>query len=298
MVVSKLEIHYVYKIHFLCGYPAGRYYIGRHKHTGSLSTDKYAGSGDFCKAYFKKYGKIEGVTYIKEILEINPSMTINKSREAYLIGDKYKTDPLCMNLAPGGTGDNLHTATAKKVVQYSLLGDKIAEYSSQTEAAAAIGLTSGVISACCKNNIQSAAGYYWTFADEELDLRNKRAHSLPIIQYDKFGQEVARFKSIKDAAQTLDIDESVIGACCHRKRYSAGGHLWRFINEPLQKCELKNHKCWGKVKVKQFDMDGNYIQTFDSLRDAARAVGASWQSVQRVCMKKRKSTHNYKWEYA
>lgn len=41
-------------------------------------------------------------------------------------------------------------------------------------------------------------------------------------------------------------------------------------------------------------MDGNYIQTFDSLRDAARAVGASWQSVQRVCMKKRKSTHNYK----
>ena len=87
-------------------------------------------------------------------------MTINKSREAYLIGDKYKTDPLCMNLAPGGTGDNLHTATAKKVVQYSLLGDKIAEYSSQTEAAAAIGLTSGVISACCKNNIQSAAGYY------------------------------------------------------------------------------------------------------------------------------------------
>lgn len=49
-----MVIYYIYKIHFLCGFPSGRYYIGKHKHTGDLSNDKYAGSGSFCKAYFKK----------------------------------------------------------------------------------------------------------------------------------------------------------------------------------------------------------------------------------------------------
>lgn len=73
------KIHYIYKIHFLCGFPTGRYYIG--KHTGKKVTEKYAGSGNFCFAYYKKYGKIEGETYIKEILEINPSAEINNQRE-------------------------------------------------------------------------------------------------------------------------------------------------------------------------------------------------------------------------
>lgn len=87
-------IYYIYKIHFLRVFPSGRYYIGKHKHLGSLNNDKYTGSGNFCKAYFKKYGKKEGITYIKEILEINPSEEINNEREELLIGDKYKTDPL------------------------------------------------------------------------------------------------------------------------------------------------------------------------------------------------------------
>lgn len=81
-------VHYIYKIHFLCGFPSGRYYIGRHTHKGNdLSKDKYTGSGNFCKAYFKKYGKKEGITYIKEILEINPSKQINLYRENIVIGD-------------------------------------------------------------------------------------------------------------------------------------------------------------------------------------------------------------------
>ena len=45
--------YYIYKIHFLCGFPTGRYYIGKHIHYGTLDTDKYAGSENFCKAYYK-----------------------------------------------------------------------------------------------------------------------------------------------------------------------------------------------------------------------------------------------------
>ena len=82
------KFFYIYKIHFLCGYPSGRYYIGKRTYRGSeIKNDPYTGSGNFCKSYFKKYGEISGVTYIKEILEINPSNKINLKREKILIGD-------------------------------------------------------------------------------------------------------------------------------------------------------------------------------------------------------------------
>lgn len=82
-------IHYIYKIIFLRGYPTGRYYLGKRSYPGDdISKDRYTGSGSFPKEYFKKYGKKEGDTYLKEILEINPSFKINNDREKEIIGDK------------------------------------------------------------------------------------------------------------------------------------------------------------------------------------------------------------------
>ena len=155
-------IFYVYKIHFLCGFPTGRYYIGRHKHNGDISKDRYTGSGDFCKAYFKKYGKVQGETYIKEILEINPTDKINRIREKFLIGDLYKTDPLCMNMIAGGDNVTFNDEydSAKPVLQYDYEGNLIAEYKSQSEAASAIGLaTSSGISKCCSEKKGQCGGF-------------------------------------------------------------------------------------------------------------------------------------------
>lgn len=76
--------HYIYKITFLRGYPTGRYYIGKRTcYEVSIDKDSYTGSGNFCHTYFKKYGKIAGDTYLKEILEINPSWEVNKDREKF-----------------------------------------------------------------------------------------------------------------------------------------------------------------------------------------------------------------------
>lgn len=120
------KIFYIYKIHFLCGFPAGRYYIGKHTHRAkTLKNDHYTGSGDFCLKYFNKYGKQEGITYVKEILEINPDDKTNSNREAIIIGDLWKTDKLCMNMRPGGNGGAIPGVSfprpkqRKKVNQYT-----------------------------------------------------------------------------------------------------------------------------------------------------------------------------------
>ena len=88
--------------------------------------------GNFCKAYYKKYGKILGETYLKEIIEINPSEDINSLREKELIGNLYISDPLCMNMVAGGERIAIETNnSAKPVIQYDLKGNLIATYSLQ-----------------------------------------------------------------------------------------------------------------------------------------------------------------------
>ena len=103
-------IHYIYKITFLCGEHKNCYYLGK-RSTVNKTDNGYVGSGLFTKYYFKKYGKINGVTYIKDILEYNVSKIENSKREKEIIGDLYKTDPLCMNLCEGGSGGKTYEWT-------------------------------------------------------------------------------------------------------------------------------------------------------------------------------------------
>lgn len=300
MYCIQMVIYYIYKIHFLCGFPSGRYYIGKHKHSGSLSNDKYTGSGNFCKAYFKKYGKKEGITYIKEILEINPSEEINNKREELLVGDKYKTDPLCMNLVSGGAGIAPITEISKAVIQYDYYGNFINEYKSQLEAAAIVGLdTSSAISKCCISKQGSAGGFIWRFkGDPAPTIKDINIHSIPIIQYNKSGDIIATFSSIIEASNITGICTDSISGCCSHKRKSGGGFIWRKFNDPLDKSEIKTDNFWGKRKVQQFTSNGKYIKTFDSLKEASMAINAPWQSIQRVCVGKRRTSHGYIWKYS
>lgn len=92
--------YYTYKITLLKGSLAGHYYFGQHR-TNKLD-DGYTGSGVKVTDYFKKYPKIEHQTYIKEIIAFYDSKEELDIAEEQLIGDKYITDPLCLNLVKGG----------------------------------------------------------------------------------------------------------------------------------------------------------------------------------------------------
>lgn len=96
-----MTYYYTYKITLLKGSLAGHYYFGQHR-TKNLN-DGYVGSGKIIKDYFKHYDKVEGVTYVKEILHFYNDKEELSLAEKVLIGDKYITDDLCLNLKQGGT---------------------------------------------------------------------------------------------------------------------------------------------------------------------------------------------------
>ena len=64
-----------------------------------------------------------------------------------------------------------------------------------------------------------------------------------------------------------------------------------------------NKKSGGRntnaTAVDQFDLDGNYIKTWDCIMTAARSTGASSTSISLCCRgKKYYSAGGYKWKYA
>lgn len=93
---------YIYKIICLCGDLKDKYYIGQHT-TYNLN-DGYLGSSSVLPKYWKKYGKIENVTYRKEILSFNEAkcQAALDILEKIYIGDLYKTDKMCLNRIRGG----------------------------------------------------------------------------------------------------------------------------------------------------------------------------------------------------
>ena len=103
--MEKQFTYYLYKITLHCGRLKDHYYLGAHKTDSvDLVLDGYFGSGIMILKYYEKYPFVQGVTATKEIIEINPDEKTNYKRETVLIGDKWKTDPLCLNLKPGGLG--------------------------------------------------------------------------------------------------------------------------------------------------------------------------------------------------
>lgn len=94
------KFYYTYKITPLKGSLAGHYYYGQHR-TNNLN-DGYAGSGKKIKDYYKKYGKIEHQTYIKEFIAFYNNEDELNQAEKDLIDDIYDTDELCLNLCKGG----------------------------------------------------------------------------------------------------------------------------------------------------------------------------------------------------
>ena len=108
-----MTYYYIYKITLLKGRLKNHYYYGQHT-TNNLD-DKYCGSGVKIRYYFKKHKAVEGETYIKEIIRFCNNIEELNQAEYEIIGDKYETDPMCLNLRAGGCQAELSSESKIKI---------------------------------------------------------------------------------------------------------------------------------------------------------------------------------------
>lgn len=287
--MQKNKIFYIYKIHFLCGFPSGRYYIGKRTYRGlEIKNDQYTGSGNFCKAYFKKYGEISGVTYIKEIIEINPSNKINLEREKILIGDLYKTDPLCMNMVQGGEGAierKGHIPTKeeveKRVVSFKKSKSRHKSHPPHSEE------TKRKLSKALRGN-KNGLGHKHT---EETKQKIIKALGKQVYQFDLDGNFVCKHDSVHAAAKAVNGFPINISNCCNGKYKSCYNYIWSFSNKHPEKYVDPAMKPVVKLQ------NDRVIAGYKSIAEAARQNNISASSISSVLSGRKKSASGYKWKY-
>lgn len=297
--------HYIYRIDFLCGKP-GRYYLGKRSYRGKdITKDPYGGSGSFCKKYYKKYGKIKGETYTITVLEINKSVKENSAREIIVIGDLWKTDPLCMNKCPGGDFDENTYKTSVK--QYDLNGNLIAEFESIAAAYEKTGITN--ISSCCnaKRGYRTAGGFIWRYSNDAFDKhyvpkRVQETRYRKINQYTCDGKFIKTWDSITEAAnycsKTKRSAATLIDYLHGRGRNFWRGYYWKFYDGSTDDVKLDKKPKTVKYNVAQYDLNGNFIAEYKSLRQAAIAVKSGYcEGIKRCAEGKQESSAGYIWKF-
>ena len=164
----------------------------------------------------------------------------------------------------------------KKVYQYDLDGNFVAQYESLTEAAFFIGVTKGNIKLACEGINIHSNNFYFTFEyrmklDKDSIPYFKKNTKRIICKFDLNGKYIEHYLSIKEAGIKNNVRRPHISSCLINDRHIAGGFIWiRNLYRDLTKDELLKYTSYKKVY--QYDLDGNFINEFQSIIDAANKL--------------------------
>ena len=126
------------------------------------------------------------------------------------------------------------------ILQYSLDGVLLKEYSSITEASNQLKIDSGVITRCCKKERTCACGYLWKYKTdltniEDLMLQYAKSNKCcNVLMINKETNEVIKeYPTCAAAEKELNIAHGKISEVCNNKngRKTAGGYKWKWAYE-------------------------------------------------------------------
>ena len=196
----------------------------------------------------------------------------------------------------------------KKIYQYDLNGNLINIFSDLNDMAEKTGYRKDYISAACRHTYNSANGYLWIYEDEEKSIKELLEQipiscNHPVLQFSLNGELLREYSSFKEASRITNIDATLIGRAAKNNSMTAGGYIWLEKNSTitiLQKLLLVNNQNQSKKKqIGQYTLNNELIQTFNSITDAAKAIGkeSCRSAIGKVCQGKQKTSCGYIWKY-
>ena len=196
-----------------------------------------------------------------------------------------------------------HDLPTRHVVQYSLSGDIVREFNSINAAERELGLKpSSGISACCHGKLKIAYGFVWRFEGEPFSLEEYKSkrHQKFVIKRDANGEEIARYTSMSAAATANGFDRKLL-----RKTNSINGYTYD-VEKKENEYIPKGHKGprpdlidKGTKKVYQYTKDGKFVAEYNSIKEAAIAMGGIKRSSDIInCAKGNlRSAFGFDWRY-
>lgn len=306
----------------------GKVYIGI---TSQSAEKRWDSGWGYCSqpifwAAIQKYGW-QGFTH--EVLFSELTEEEAKQKEIELIAEyksnaaRYFNPSFGYNASDGGEGrtgykwtDAMREAReCKKVCQYDLTGNFIKTHASAGAAQEETGIKHDNIRYCCEGVSKRAGDFMWVYLEKEpapyiedywsktgfqnpyeleqqkLDRQEKLLQQKKIIQFNKFGEEIGRWDSIKEAADYLDLYESVICNALRGKKPRAGGYMWKYADEE----KAKNFPIFYEL-IEQYTKDGHLLHTYTSATEASQETGVNNSHICAVCKGKRKTAGGYVWK--
>lgn len=221
------------------------------------------------------------------------------------------------------------TSNKKPVLQYSLSGVFIKEWSSTVEAEAAMGGMRSGVRQCCYGKYRQSCGYMWRFRDESSDIplridpvraRIKRPfpklsaeqvakrkqvlfekYARPVYQFRNDGSFVKEFPSIKDAAEAIGGDRGTLtNACKHTKVKSAYGYQWRYKDDipmPENGIDVYVQELGPRKTVLQYSKEGEFIREWHCAKDAADYYKLNRNTIYMALAGRKETVKGYIWKY-
>lgn len=279
-------------------------YVGVHR-TNVETFDFYYGCGCYKKdlkkhrkngfpAALRKYGiKNFKRETLFEFPDTEEGRLAAYKKEEEIVNDEFVKRKDTYNITRGGQW----TVTLKKpIAQYSIEGKFIRNWESTKEAELNLGLTS--ISNALLGVSKYAGNWQWRYYNgDDSDIEATTTKEKSVYQFDLQGNLIKCWRSASEASRSF-LDEKqnsvrvAINNCCSGKVNQAYGYYWSFN----RKFEFKTNKHYSAVA--KYDDDGNFLESFSTLKEAAKNCNLKTSTNIIACIKgKQKHCGGFRWRY-
>jgi group I intron endonuclease len=187
--------------------------------------------------------------------------------------------------------DRMSASRSIEVHQYDpLTGKFIRSFESAEKAGKEINGNAPNISCVCNGSRKTAHGYIWSFdkRDEVIPVKNIGiTHSKKIYQYTLDGEYLRKYSSVTEAAEAVGGKVSNLCIVCSGKMRCSHGYIWSYEKKDKMPTSFK--------RIHQYDLDGNYIKTYDTLTEAANGVNGKLPLISMACSSNHRTAYGYRW---
>lgn len=120
----------------------------------------------------------------------------------------------------------------------------------------------------------------------------------PVEYYDIKGNYIKTFNSAHQAEIETGINYSSICACCREEIKHTKEFQWKYVNSNKKIKDLSTEKIIIKQKkICQYNLNGDLLQVYNSLKEAANETQINKSIICNVCNYKGKTAGGYIWRY-
>lgn len=204
-------------------------------------------------------------------------------------------------------------SNARPIVQFSILGEFLAEFSTAIVAARELNMSSSTITNCCRGDCLTAKGFIFLYKDryeQEPDILKERIerikNPLPtalwrkreVCQFSLSGELLNIFQSVVEASESTKISYKSIQSTAAGVCLTGNGYIWRYLDEvegdivPVNVNDLRRPRA-----VSQYSKSGEFIATFPDAMSASRELSIDSSAISACCRKKRNYVGGFCWCY-